>query len=147
MDSKMSRARTGRCPAPAVARSTGSPTSPSPPVTTRTHDASGYLVVAVSGVLDSATAATLGHDLLSVSDEKHRRAGLILDLSGVDRLEAYAVATAMMTYWRATSLDNGLRLVAPKPPAGEPLLSARLDWLVPIYPTVQHAVAAGPEAE
>lgn len=71
--------------------------------------ASGHRVRAAPPVQDLHVTTFVVRDTVILQAQ-----GVAVDLSGVDRLEAYVLAAVMLTYWRATSFDNSLRLVAPR---------------------------------
>lgn len=108
---------------------------------------SGYLVVCLSGLISSLTAPVLAGQFTKAHDRHRPPYGMIVDLSRADLRDVAGLAALMMAYWRDTSLDRSLRLVAADHSAREALLSARLDFLAPVYPTLQAAVDAGPDAE
>lgn len=119
------------------------------PVTMSTDHVEGHLVVGLSGVVDSTTSGALQVQLMILLlDEQHRTPnGLIIDLTDTDLQDVVGLAQLMMTYWKTTSLDNPLRLIAPQDPTREALFTAGLDWLAPIYPTLEDAAADDAEGQ
>lgn len=106
----------------------------------RTRRVYGHLVVGLSGEVDSGTPQALRDSFAKlVGEEQHRMCGLIIDLTETELNDVSGLAALMKIYWKTTGLQSELRLVAPHGPAREAVLTAKLDCLAPLYPTVEHA--------
>jgi anti-anti-sigma factor len=99
------------------------------------HD--GYVVAALSGELDIASAPALREQLLSLLRPAASR--LIIDLSAVQYADASGLAVLVSSGRRAGLLGGSLRLAAPSPQAARVLSVTGINRHLDIFPTVQAA--------
>ena len=100
------------------------------------HD--GYVVAALSGELDIASAPALREQLLSLLRPAASR--LIIDLSAVQYADASGLAVLVSSGRRAGLLGGSLRLAAPSPEVARVLSVTGLNQHLDIFPTVQAAI-------
>lgn len=101
---------------------------------------SDHTVIELSGELDIATTMVMRERLLRAL--RHATKQLIIDLSGVSRCDAPALAVLVGTRRRAKLLGITLRLAAPSPDMAKLLHLTGLDRSLTIHPTLVHALAA-----
>ena len=97
------------------------------------HD--GYVIAAVRGELDIASAPALREQLLSLLRPAASR--LIIDLSAVGHADASGLAVLVSSRRRAGLLGGSLRLAAPSPEVARVLSVTGIDKHLDIFPTVQ----------
>ena len=102
------------------------------------HD--GYVVAALRGELDIASAPALREQLLSLLRRASSR--LIIDLSAVGYADASGLAVLVSSGRRAGLLGGSLRLAAPSPAVATVLSATGLNQHLDIFPTVQAAITA-----
>jgi len=100
------------------------------------HD--GYVVAALTGELDIASAPALREQLLSLLRPAASR--LIIDLSAVGYADASGLAVLVSSGRRAGLLGGSLRLAAPSPEVARVLSVTGLNQHLDIFPTVQDAI-------
>jgi anti-anti-sigma factor len=102
------------------------------------HD--GYVVAALRGELDIASAPALREQLLSLLRRASSR--LIIDLSAMEYADASGLAVLVSSGRRAGLLGGSLRLAAPSPAVARVLSATGLNQHLDIFPTVQAAITA-----
>jgi anti-anti-sigma factor len=100
--------------------------------------AGGFLIVALSGVLDVKSAPALRDYLLRLL--RPAASQLIIDLSAVSEADSRGLAVLVGTERRARLLGGFLRLVAPKSAVNAALRVTRLRLQLAIYPTLEAAI-------
>lgn len=110
---------------------------PSVAITCRTEP--GYVVVALAGALDDASAPALREYLLGVVHQCDGR--LVLDLSAVSYADVSGLTVLVGTRRRTELLGGWLRLAAPAPAVTDVLAATGLDRQLEIYATVEAAVS------
>jgi anti-anti-sigma factor len=100
------------------------------------HD--GYVIAALAGDLDIASAPALREQLLSLLRPAASR--LIIDLSAVGYADASGLAVLVSSGRRAGLLGGSLRLVAPSPEVARVLSLTGINRHLDIFPTVQAAI-------
>jgi anti-anti-sigma factor len=98
-------------------------------------------VVAFPEHVDDSNAAQIRERLLAVFD--NGAAVVIADMSATTACDPAGVDAVSLAYQQAEIRRAELRLVAPAPTVRRLLAAHGLDRLVPVYPTVEAAVAAG----
>jgi anti-anti-sigma factor len=99
----------------------------------------GYLVVALSGSLDGASAPALREYLLRMV---HQCDGhLVADLSGISYADVGGLTVVVGTGRRARLLGGWLRLASPSPMLADLLAGTGLDRQLDIYASVEAAVS------
>jgi anti-anti-sigma factor len=101
----------------------------------------GYVIAALRGELDIASAPTLRDQLLGLLRPAECR--LIIDLSAVSYADASGLAVLVGTGRRAGLLGGHLRLAAPTPEVARVLSITGLNQQLDVFPTV-HAAITGP---
>jgi anti-anti-sigma factor len=104
----------------------------------------GYVIAALSGELDIASAPTLREQLLSLQRPAASR--LIIDLSAVSYADASGLTVLVGTGRRAGLLGGFLRLAAPSPQVAKVLSITGLSRHLDIFPTVHAAITSRPPA-
>lgn len=103
-------------------------------------DRSSAAVLALSGDLDLATAPQLTAAVAAASSE--RPPMLVLDLTEVDFL-ASAGLTVLLASWREAPEGTQVRIVAASRATLRTMQLTGLDKVLPLYPTLEAAVAGG----
>lgn len=98
----------------------------------------GHTVVTATGTIAQDTLIQL-RTLLLQALARHERS-LLLDLSGVDRIDEAGLDALRRTAARARLVGGQLRLVAPSPPVAERLRSSDLRHRVPVDATLAGAL-------
>jgi anti-anti-sigma factor len=99
----------------------------------------GYVVVALSGALDGASAPALREYLLRIV---HQCGGcLVLDLSAVSYADVGGLTVVVGTERRTRLLGGWLRVVAPAPGVADVLAASGLDRQLDSYASVEAAVS------
>jgi anti-anti-sigma factor len=98
----------------------------------------GYVIAALRGELDIASAPTLREQLLGLLRPAASR--LIIDLSAVSYADASGLTVLVGTGRRAGLLGGCLRLAAPSPEAARVLSITGLNRHLDIFPTVHAAI-------
>jgi len=98
----------------------------------------GYVIAALRGELDIASAPSLREQLLSLLRPAASR--LIIDLSAVGYADASGVAVLVGSGRRAGLLGGWLRLAAPSPEVATVLSATGIGPHLDIFPTVQAAI-------
>jgi anti-anti-sigma factor len=98
----------------------------------------GYVIAALRGELDIASAPELREQLLSLLRPAVSR--LIIDLSAVGYADASGVAVLVGSGRRAGLLGGWLRLAAPSPEVARVLSATGIGQHLDIFPTVQAAI-------
>ena len=98
----------------------------------------GYVIAALRGELDIASAPRLREQLLGLLRPAVSR--LIIDLSAVGYADASGVAVLVGTGRRAGLLGGWLRLAAPSPEVARVLSATGIGPHLDIFPTVQAAI-------
>jgi anti-anti-sigma factor len=112
-------------------------TSRARPAALPTRTERGYLIADLRGRLDATRVPVLREQLLDLIRPAPSR--LILDLSQVSHIDVGALAVLVGTERRARQLGGSLRLAAALPAVTTAVLTAGLDWVLRIFPTVQSA--------
>jgi anti-sigma B factor antagonist len=102
------------------------------------HD--GYVIAALRGALDIASAPALREQLLSLL--RPAASCLIIDLSAVEHADASGLAVLVSSGRRAGLLGGSLRLAAPSPAVAKVLSVTGLNQHLDIFPTVQAACSS-----
>jgi anti-anti-sigma factor len=102
----------------------------------------GYVIAALRGELDIASAPTLREQLLDLLRPGASR--LIIDLSAVSYADASGLAVLVGTGRRAGLLGGHLRLAAPSPEVARVLSITGLNQQLDIFPTVHAAITSPP---
>jgi anti-anti-sigma factor len=102
------------------------------------HD--GYVIAALRGALDIASAPALHEQLLSLLRPAASR--LIIDLSAVEHADASGLAVLAGSGHRAGLLGGSPRLAAPSPAVARVLSVTGLNQHLDIFPTVQAACSS-----
>lgn len=102
----------------------------------------GYVVAALTGELDIASAPTLREQLLGLLRPAASR--LIIDLSAVSYADASGLAVLAGTGRRAGLLGGHMRLAAPSPEVARVLSVTGLNQQLDIFPTVHAAITSPP---
>jgi anti-sigma B factor antagonist len=97
----------------------------------------GYLVAALRGALDAASAPALREHLLYLVHDCAGR--LVIDLSAVSHADASGLTVLVGTGRRARLLGGSLRLAAPGPAVAGTLTATGLERQFDIYATVEAA--------
>jgi anti-anti-sigma factor len=99
----------------------------------------GYVVVALSGALDGASAPALREYLLGLV---HQCGGcLVLDLSAVSYADVGGLTVVVGTERRTRLLGGWLRVVSPPPGVADVLAASGLDRQLDSYASVEAAVS------
>jgi anti-anti-sigma factor len=98
----------------------------------------GYVIAALRGDLDIASAPALREQLLSLL--RPAASQLIIDLSAVDYADASGLAVLVGTGRRARLLGGFLRLAAPSPEVARVLSATGINQHLHSFPTVQAAI-------
>jgi anti-anti-sigma factor len=98
----------------------------------------GYVIAALSGELDIASAPALREQLLGLL--RPAASSLIIDLSAVSYADASGLTVLVGTGRRAGLLGGCLRLAAPSPEAAKVLSITGLNRHLDIFPTVHAAI-------
>ena len=104
-------------------------------------DRGGYVIVAVRGDLGIASAPALREQLRSLL---RAASHLIVDLSGVERVDASGLAVLVGGGHRARLLGGSLRLAAPSPEVTRVLSDTGMTHHLDIFPTVPAAITGQP---
>ncbi|MEU0333887.1 STAS domain-containing protein [Streptomyces sp. NPDC006193] len=107
---------------------------------TTQHDASGAVVLSVTGELDHYTGPALRQAVEEVL--RTPGTGLIADLSGVQYCDSTGMTVIITTYHRAEAAGSPLVVAGLSPGLAELFRVAGLDQIFPLYPTVRDAVGA-----
>jgi anti-anti-sigma factor len=105
----------------------------------------GYVIAALSGELDIASAPALREQLLGLLTPATSR--LIIDLSAVSYADASGLTVLAGTGRRAGLLGGYLRLAAPPPEVATVLSLTGLDQHLDIFPTVHAAITSPPRSQ
>jgi anti-anti-sigma factor len=105
----------------------------------------GYVIAALSGELDIASAPALREQLLGLLTPAASR--LIIDLSAVSYADASGLTVLVGTARRAGLLGGYLRPAAPSPEVARVLSLTGLDQHLDIFPTVDAAITSPPRSE
>jgi anti-anti-sigma factor len=105
----------------------------------------GYVIAALSGELDIASAPALREQLLGLLTPAAGR--LIIDLSAVSYADASGLTVLVGTARRAGLLGGYLRPAAPSPEVARVLSLTGLDQHLDIFPTVDAAITSPPRSE
>jgi anti-anti-sigma factor len=105
----------------------------------------GYVIAALSGELDIASAPALRDQLLGLLTPATSR--LIIDLSAVSYADASGLTVLVGTGRRAGLLGGHLRLAAPPPEVARVLSLTGLDQHFDISPTVHAAMTSPPRSQ
>ncbi len=106
-------------------------------LTSRT-DRGGYVIAALRGELDIASAPALREQLFSLLRSASQ---LIIDMSAVGRADASGLAVLVGCGRRARLLGGSLRLAAPSPEVVRVLSATGIDQHLDIFPTVRAAIS------
>jgi anti-sigma B factor antagonist len=109
-------------------------------LTSRT-DRGGYVIAALRGELDIASAPALRKQLRSLLRAASQ---LIIDLSAVEHADASGLAVLVGSGHRAKLLGGSLRLAAPSPEVARVLSATGINQHLDIFPTVRAAIAGRP---
>jgi anti-sigma B factor antagonist len=104
-------------------------------------DRGGYVIAALSGDLDVASAPALREQLFSML---RTASHLIIDLSALEHADASGLAVLVGSRRRARLLGGSLRLAAPSTEVARVLSAAGLNQHLDIFPTVRAAIAGQP---
>jgi len=104
-------------------------------------DRGGYVIVALSGELGTASVSALREQFLSLLRTVSH---LIIDLSAVERADASGLAVLVGSGRRAKLLGGSLRLAAPSPDVARILSATGLDQHLDVFPTVRAAITSQP---
>ena len=104
-------------------------------------DRGGYVIAALGGELDIASAPALREQLLRLL---RTASHLIIDLSALEHADASGLAVLVGTRRRARLLGGSLRLAAPSPEVARVLSATGLNQHLDIFPTVRAAIAGQP---
>ncbi len=99
----------------------------------------GYVIAALRGELDIASAPGLREQLLSLLRPAASR--LIIDLSAVGHADASGAAVLVGSGRRAGLLGGWLRLAAPSPEVTRVLVATGIGQHLDTFPTVQAAIS------
>jgi anti-anti-sigma factor len=102
----------------------------------------GYVIAALRGELDIASAPTLREQLLGLLCPAPSR--LIIDLSAVSYADASGLAVLVSTARRAGLLGGHLRLASPSPEVARVLSITGLNQQLDTFPTVHAAITSPP---
>ncbi|WP_051765645.1 STAS domain-containing protein [Saccharothrix syringae] len=100
----------------------------------------GISLVGMSGALDAASHRQVAAELDAVFDM--RPAGMLLDLRDVDFLGSAGIALLLNAHHRAGRAGIPFAVVADGRPVLHPLRMSQVDGALPLYPTVDGALAA-----
>ena len=102
-----------------------------------------HAVAAVPAEIDAANADKIRQELLSAVSLG--AAVVVIDMSGTTFCDSAGVHAIIAAYKQAAAVDTQLRLVAPA--VMRILRLVGVDQLVPLYPTLQAALAGAPSAQ
>ena len=131
------RERDGR---PAMARHEIDHVLPGPALCVRGQD--GYIIAAISGDIDIASAPVLREQLVGLLRPHASR--IVIGLSGVTFCDASGLAVLVAASRRAGLLGGVLRLAAPAPLTATVLRLTGLESRFEMFPTVPEALAHRP---
>jgi anti-sigma B factor antagonist len=104
------------------------------------HHQDGWSVVAAAGELDIATAPILRDRLLAAITAAEAPPNLIIDLSGVSFCDASGLRVLVGAHRQVHQRGGRLRVVCPEGPVLRILRITALTRLLPIHPTLAHAL-------
>jgi len=102
-----------------------------------------HTVIRMPAEIDAANADEVRQALLAAATPG--TAILIIDMSGTTFCDSAGVHAIIAAYKQAAAVDTQLRLVAPA--VMRILTLVGVDQLVPLYPTLQAALAGAPSAQ
>ena len=97
------------------------------------------VVVSVSGDIDALTAPRLSDEILNVLPKEP--SAVIVDLSAVDFMASSGMAVLVSAHERVTHIAQ-FGVVADGPATSRPLKLMGLDAIIPLHPTLEHALAS-----
>jgi anti-anti-sigma factor len=100
------------------------------------------VVVALPAEIDMATAAWVGQQLGSAVEPGIKT--VIADLTATTFCDSSGIGMLVRAHKQAAANGTEVRLVAPSPVVLRSLALASIDHLLPIYPSLSMALAAGP---
>lgn len=98
-----------------------------------------HLVVSVTDTGGARSPSLLGEHLAADNEATWSR-HVIADLSPLTLLEAHDVDALTSAYWRVTNQGTWFSVVAPHHEVRDVLMSASLDWLIPICSSLPEAL-------
>ena len=104
-----------------------------------TRECDGHVIVALRGELDILDAAGVAGALATVTAREPR---VIVDLAGLDFIDASGLAALVSGWKHARHAGGGLLLAAPQPRVLRVLAATRLLDLFSVHPSVEEAVSS-----
>jgi anti-anti-sigma factor len=101
------------------------------------------VVVALPAEIDMANADRVGRQLGSACTPGVRT--VIADMTATKFCDSSGISMLVRTHKQAAANKTQLRLVVPSTTVLSTLTLVGMDDLLPIYPSLSHALAAGPE--
>ena len=99
------------------------------------------VVFHISGQMRETGADRLREELDRLLDDGHFK--LVFDLGGVAFISSVGLGQLMRAYRAATTNNGYVRIVNPQPLVEEVFRFTKLNTIITIHPTVEHAMAAG----
>lgn len=106
----------------------------------RLSDADHHCLVEVRGEIDLATAPALREQLREVLDRCP--SAVVVDLHGVPFLDSTGLGVLIAAFKRSAAVGVPLCLVRPQRIVANALSLVRIDTVIPVYDSVEIAVAA-----
>jgi anti-sigma B factor antagonist len=103
-------------------------------------DKDPWMVVAVSGEVDVATAPRLREQLIALVTDGHYR--IVVDLDAVEFIDSTGLGVLVGALKRVRTLDGDMALVCNYPRIRKGFEITGLTRVFPMYPSVEEAVAA-----
>jgi anti-sigma B factor antagonist len=104
------------------------------------HQRADYILLRASGVLDLETSVTFQRRLAEFVQQDRRP--VVVDLSGLQFLDSSGLGALVITLRLPEGRRPRIVLEPANRPVGRLLHAARMDQLLPIYPSVEAALAA-----
>lgn len=107
-----------------------------------TNDVGGVVVMSVVGELDMSTAPKLRQQLLGVIADASDRPLIVLDLAGVDLLDATGLGVVLDGVKRVRLRGGDLALARAEPQVRRDLEITRVIEILPVHESVAEAIAS-----
>ncbi len=110
------------------------------PLTIQIDRTDAHVVVHLSGVADVVTYKSLMDAADKLSQEKPKL--VVFDLSQLNFINSLSLGCIVKLRGELKHSGGTVRLAALTPPVSETLNQSRLNWVIPIFPTVEMALVS-----
>lgn len=110
------------------------------PFDMRLREEGAHCLLEITGEIDLATSPSLRERLRDVLDQSPT--AVVVDLDEVPFLDSTGLGVLIAAYKRAAAVDVPLCLARPQRIVANALALVRIDTVIPVYATVQEAIAA-----